>query len=162
MIWAFRNGIVPMPTSPVQTRTIVQNLPKNPGPFIYDLGSGFGTLAISLAKRYPNSTVVGIESSPIPFWFSCILRKIYRVPNLSFRREDFLKTSVADASAVIVYLYRDGVRNLKPKLEKELQPGVWILSNTFAFPEWKPVKVAPVSDFNKTKIYVYRLDKINP
>jgi hypothetical protein len=159
MIWSIKNGIVPMPTNRLQTRCILQNLPDDPGSLIFDLGSGFGTLAISLARQYPNSSVVGVESSPVPFWISRMLQMLYRYPNLSFRREDILKTSITDATAVVVFLYRGGMRNLKPKLENELKPDVWILSNTFAFPDWNPLKVVPVGDLNKTKIYVYRSDK---
>lgn len=161
MIWSIKNGIVPMPTSRPQTKCILQNLPKDPGPLILDLGSGLGTLAISIARHFPGSIVMGVESSPVPFWFSKLLRLLFRIPNLKFRREDILRTSVVDASSVVVYLHREGMRNLKSKLEKELKPGVWILSNTFAFPDWKPLKVIPVNDLNKTKIYVYRSDTIN-
>ncbi len=160
MIWSIKNGIVPMPTSRLQSRCILQNLPDDPGRLIFDLGSGLGTLAIAIAKRFPNSAVIGVESSPVPFWISRFLRMLYRIPNLSFRREDILKTSVVDASSVVVYLYRNGMRNLKSKLETELKPGVWILSNTFTFPDWKPTKVVPVNDLNKTKIYVYKSDTI--
>jgi hypothetical protein len=161
MIWSFKNGIVPLPTNRLQTRCILENLPDDPGPLIFDLGSGFGTLAISIARQYPNSAVVGVESSPVPFWISRILKMVYGYRNLSFRRQDILKTSIEDASAVIVYLYHAGMRNLKPKLENELKPGVWIVSNTFAFPDWNPLKVVPVGDLNKTKIYIYRSDKFN-
>jgi hypothetical protein len=155
-IWSIKNGIAPMPTTPRQTRCILQNLPQDPGPVIFDLGSGLGTLAISLAKHYPNSAVTGVESSPIPYWISRILRVLFRLPNLSFQRHDLLETTLSDATAVVVYLYRGGIRNLKPKLEQELKPGVWIVSNTFAFPDWKPVKVVNTGDFNQTKIYVYK------
>lgn len=156
MIWSIKNGIAPMPTTRRQTRCILQNLPEDPGPFVFDLGSGLGTLAISLARRYPKSVVTGVESSPVPYWISRLLRAVFRVPNLVFRRQDLLETSLVDASAVVVYLYRAGIRRLKPKLEQELKPEVWILSNTFAFPDWKPLRIVNVGDLNHTKIYVYK------
>ncbi len=156
MIWSIKNGIVPMPTTRRQTRCILQILPKDPGPFIFDLGSGLGILAISLARSYPKSLVTGVESSPVPYWISRLLRAALRVPNLVFRRHDLLETSLVDASAVVVYLHRAGIRSLKPKLEQELKPDVWILSNTFAFPDWKPVRIVNVGDLNQTKIYVYK------
>jgi trans-aconitate methyltransferase len=156
LIWSLKNGIVPMPTTRAQRERMMQNLPGNPGEFLFDLGSGFGTLAIALAKRYPKSVVVGVESSPIPFWVSAFLKMILRLENLTLRREDIMKTSIVNASAVVVYLHRTGMRNLQTKLQKELKAGVWIISNTFAFPDWQPEKVVPVGDFNKTKIYVYR------
>jgi hypothetical protein len=155
-IWSVKNGIVPMPTSHRQTQCILQNLPQDPGPLIFDLGSGLGTLAISLAKHYPKSEVIGVESSPIPYWISRILRFILRIQNLSFRRQDILRSSLSTASAIVVYLHRAGIRNLQPKLEQELKTEVWIVSNTFAFPDWKPLKVVNTGDFNNTKIYVYR------
>jgi Methyltransferase small domain len=159
-IWSIKNGIVPMPTTPRQTRCILQNLPQEPGSAIYDLGSGLGTLAISLARHFPKSTITGVESSPIPYWISQLLRVFFRLPNLSFRRHDLLQTPLANASVIVVYLHRAGIRNLKSKLEQELNSGVWILSNTFAFPDWKPIKVVNTGDFNNTKIYVYRTDEL--
>ncbi len=159
-IWSIKNGIVPMPTTARQTQCILQNLPQDPGPAIFDLGSGLGTLAISLARHYPKSAVTGVESSPIPYWISQILRVFLRLPNLSFRRHDLLQTSLSNASAVVVYLHRAGIRNLEPKLEQELKSDVWILSNTFAFPDWKPLKVVNTGDFNNTKIYVYRTNDL--
>jgi hypothetical protein len=159
-VWSIRNGIVPMPTTPRQTKCILQNLPEDPGPAIFDLGSGLGTLAISLARHFPKSSITGVESSPIPYWISQILRVFVRLPNLSFRRHNLLQASLLNASAIVVYLYPGGIRNLKPKLEQELKPGVWILSNTFAFQDWKPLKVVNTGDFNNTKIYVYRSDEL--
>jgi methylase of polypeptide subunit release factors len=156
--WSLKNGIVPMPTTYRQTQCILQNLPQNPGPQIFDLGSGLGTLAISVARRYPKSEVIGVESSPIPYWISRILKSALGIQNLSFRRHDILQSSLSNASAVVVYLHRAGIRNLQPKLEQELKPGAWIVSNTFAFPDWKPLKVVNTGDFNNTKIYIYRLN----
>lgn len=159
-IWSIKNGIVPMPTTRRQTQCILRNLPQDSGGVIFDLGSGLGTLAISLARHYPKSTVIGVESSPIPYWISQILRAFFRIPNLAFQRHDILHTSLSDAAAIVVYLHRAGIRNLKPKLEQELKSGVWVLSNTFAFPDWKPVEVVNTGDFNKTKIYVYRTNEL--
>src|SRR5262245_35070334 len=90
-IWSIKNGIVPMPTTHRQTRCILQNLQPDPGSQIFDLGSGLGTLAISLARHYPKSEVIGVESSPIPYWTSRILRFVFRIQNLSFRRHDILQ-----------------------------------------------------------------------
>src|SRR4030095_4009629 len=69
-IWSVKNGIVPMPTTRRQSQCILQNLPQDPGPVIFDLGSGLGTLAISLARHFPKSEVIGVESSPIPYLIS--------------------------------------------------------------------------------------------
>jgi Methyltransferase small domain len=159
-IWSIKNGIVPMPTTRRQTQCILQNLPQDPGPVIFDLGSGLGTLAISLARHYPKSEVIGVESSPIPYWISQVLSFIFRIQNLSIQRQDILQSSLSNASAIVVYLHRAGIRNLKPKLEQELKPGVWIVSNTFAFPDWEPLKVVNTGDFNNTKIYVYRTNEL--
>jgi precorrin-6B methylase 2 len=151
-----------MPTTSRQTQCMLQSLPPDPGPLIFDLGSGLGTLAISVARRFPRSEVIGVESSPIPYCISRILKSVLGIPNLSFHRHDILQSSLSDASAVVVYLHRAGIRNLKPKLEQELKPGVWIVSNTFAFPDWKPEKIANTGDFNNTKIYVYRTSNKPP
>jgi hypothetical protein len=64
IVWfTLRLGIAPMPSSARACRAMItacENAP--PGPVV-DLGSGWGTLAIAFARRYPGRRVVGYELS---------------------------------------------------------------------------------------------------
>lgn len=155
--FSLRNGISPTPSSRKQTKAILRLIPSDVSGTVYDLGSGWGTLALAVAKHLPQCHVIGFESSPIPYAISVILASFSQTRNLKFLRVDFLKTSVADAKLVLCYLYPGGMQKLKPKLERELRPGTLVISNTFSIPGWQPVQVQSAEDFFHSTVYVYKI-----
>jgi hypothetical protein len=155
--YSVRNGISPMPTSPKAIKALMSLLPSEVHGVIYELGSGWGTLAIPLAKKYPNNAVIGFETSPIPYWVSKSISFYYR--NLTILKHDFYKVPLADAGLIVCYLHPKAMDKLQAKFEKELRSGVCIISNTFAIPHWKPEKVLEVNDLYRTRIYLYFVDR---
>jgi len=156
VVWAIKNGIGPMPTSPKQKQCLLSSLPSHVKGKIFDLGSGWGTLAIPIAKRHPECEVVGYESSPVPYFVSQVLQLTLRYSNLRFHRKDVLQTPVQDASVIVCYLHPAAMKRLKPKLESELKAGTVVITNTFAVPGWKPENVIEANDIYRSKIYTYR------
>ena len=49
---------------------------------VYELGSGWGQLAIHLAATYPSAQVIAIELSPLPYLFSKTLAALRGVRNV--------------------------------------------------------------------------------
>lgn len=146
-----------MPTSTKVKKILLSKALPIPleGPIV-ELGSGWGTLAFSLAERYPQSKVIGFETSFVPYWASKFLLFFYSFPHLHLLRQDFFQADLRDAALVICYLYPEAMRKLKLKFEKELKAGTWVISHTFAIPEWTPLAIYPVKDLYQTKIYVYQ------
>lgn len=156
VIWSLINGISPMPSSSTVKDEILNNIPEHLSGTLYELGSGWGTLAFPLGKKFPQMRVEAFENSPVPFMF-CILRKLLNpVPNLYFYRRDFFNISLRSASAIVCYLYPDAMARLEKKFSSELPVGCIIVSNTFAIPSWKPIKVIEVDDLYHTKVYIYK------
>lgn len=155
--WSIRNGISPMPTSRKAKRYLLGVLPTDIKGSVYELGSGWGTLAIPLAKRYPTCLVVGYETSYLPYWFSKVRLLFSRMRNLRILRQDFFRVSLEDAGLVICYLYPGAMKMLKTKLSEELKPGTWVISNTFSIPGWHAEEILEVGDLFYTKIYIYRI-----
>ena len=52
-------GISPVPTTPRVARAMLALLPDDVGGTIYELGAGWGTLALALARRYPRAQASG-------------------------------------------------------------------------------------------------------
>lgn len=156
--WSIRNGISPMPTSPKARRKLLDVLHLELDGVIYELGSGWGTLAFPLARLYPKCQVIGFETSLIPFWFSKVRQCVMRLPNLQLRREDFFQVTLQDASLVVCYLYPGAMRRLGVKFLEELKPGTWVVSNTFSIPGWRAIEVVEVGDLYYSKIYLYRVE----
>jgi len=146
-----------MPSSSKVKKALESALPEKVQGKIYELGCGWGALALRLAARYPDSDVLAYEVSPIPWLFTDIMRRISRMPNMKLYWKDFFHDSLSDAGLVVCYLYPGAMERLKKKFQNELSPGTTIISNTFAIPGWEPAQVIKVPDFYRTKIYVYKV-----
>lgn len=155
LIYAVRTGVPPMPTGPTVRRAMFDFLPGRVDGVVYDLGSGWGGMAIALAERYPDNRVVGIELSPLPWLWSRLRLAIRPRPNLTFQRANFLKQPLDDAGAITCYLMIGAMTPLAAKLKKELKPGSVIVSHAFALRGWEPEKVAIVRAAGSAWVYRY-------
>lgn len=154
-----KTGISPMPSSSKMTKAMLGAVnEKGIGKgIIIDLGSGWGMLAITFAKAYPNSKVIGYELSFFPWLVSMILRKFFGLDNLDFYRKDFLKEDINQASFLLAYLHPGGMSALKAKINNDKIKDVTLISSTFALYEIKEEKTIFLNDLYKTPIYVYDL-----
>lgn len=150
VIWSYLNGISPMPTTRKAKLAVISLFPGDVNGTIYELGSGWGTLMKPLCEHFPDKKIVGIENSPVPYLFSKL-----RYTNIEYG--NFFNKDLSDSGLVICYLYPAAMKKLKSKFEKELKPGTWVISNTFAIPGWTPVKKITVSDIYNTPVYLYFL-----
>jgi hypothetical protein len=149
-------GISPMPTSSRVKNLLFANLPQIVEGIIYELGSGWGTLAMPLARVFPQCTIQAIEISPIPWLISKIFGNFYS--NLILKRKNFFDLTLEDASLVVCYLYPKAMKQLKYKFEKELPKGCFVISNTFAIPGWIPLSTLTADDFYRSRIYIYKVE----
>ena len=67
VVYSLRVGITPMPSSGAARRRIVELVPADLEGTILELGSGWGGLAVALARRFPAAQVVAYELSPVPW-----------------------------------------------------------------------------------------------
>ena len=130
---------------------------------IYELGSGWGPLAIDAARAFPKAKVVGLEFSPIPLWFSILRGKLFGHKHLSFKKADFFEEDLRDADVIVLYMLESILEKLAPKFKEELKPGAIIISNTFEIKDWKPIHVETVMEkVIKLNVYVYQVPKSVP
>ncbi len=163
IIYTLKNGISPSPTGgKVKHRLldILGDLPRSSR--IYELGSGWETLAIPIAAQFPNSSVTGYENSIVPFAVSRIRRTFSFTKNLDLAWASFFKIDLSDAALIVCYQSPGNMSNLRPKFDAELSDDVYVVSNTFAVPGWKPTETYLVNDLCKTRIYVYCVGDAKP
>ena len=159
LIWSsLRAGITPVPSSRRARQVILSAAAQSPAGSIIELGSGWGQLALALAAQYPQRHVIGYEISLIPWLVSLLLKKLYRLPNLSLRRENFLRTKLPHAALLVCYLYPGGMTKLARKLGDEPTADM-LISNTFALPGQEPEQIIRLDDLYKSPIYVYCLQR---
>ena len=159
LIGVLRCGISPMPSTRTAAKAVLSlAVPVEEGP-IYELGSGWGGLAIYLARAHPERIIRGYEISTIPYLFSVLAGRWSGLENLEFRRQDFMRQDLSDAAAVVCYLFPKGMEQLAVKLEGQ---SVVVVSNTFAMPGWEPDEVVELGDRHRTRVYRYRTPQLKP
>lgn len=155
-----RNGITPMPTSRPVRSMVMREIGRLPEGFeIVEAGSGFGTLGINLARRFPLCRVTGIENSWVPLLVSRLLGRFNRLPRtrLIFRRGDLFEYPYEQADLIVCYLHPAAMRRLGPILRERAKEGAKIVSVFFAFDDWTPDSAAVCGDLHRTKVYVYHV-----
>jgi len=159
--YAFKTGVPTVTSFPSVRKKMVELIVKeasqrkNKPLTLLDLGSGTGKLALEIAKALPETNVIGIEISLIPYFISNLRRIVWRVKNVSFQRKDFWACDVSQVDIVTVYI-NDHIRErMGQKLKAELPSGAFVLSNETHLPGWTPIKIFETG-LLKLKILAYR------
>lgn len=160
ILWStLTTGISPMMSSATARRAMLEALDRSSelpaSEPIIDLGSGWGTLIIAAAKKYPKQQVIGYELSWLPWIFSVCWKCILGLDNLTIYRKNFNKFDINHANVLFCYLFSEAMAILEQKLTQERSDNIVIISNTFALPNNKPSDTIQLDDFHRTKIYTY-------
>lgn len=159
VLHTLRVGISPMPSSPAARAAVLElvasHLAGRAAPVIAELGAGWGTLALALARQHPQARVVAYESSPVP-WLWCRLRRaLCGAANLELRRRDFFAAPLGEVDVVVCYLFTGAMERLAPKLRAELRDGAAVVSNTFGLRGWTAEATRTLHDVYRTPVYRY-------
>ncbi|MBK6687853.1 MAG: class I SAM-dependent methyltransferase [Deltaproteobacteria bacterium] len=136
-----RTGVPPVPSSAKEIADVVAllraaGLPERPR--IYELGCGFGGLALALARAFPEATVVGLEVSPLPAAIAWLRAR--GEPRLTIHRMDYTQAILGDADAATAYLMIRAAAELAPVLDVQLRPGTAVVASMFWFRDRTPTR----------------------
>ncbi|RXJ71963.1 SAM-dependent methyltransferase [Veronia nyctiphanis] len=164
-----RVGISPMPSSQKAIKEMLQLTESTGDGPIYDLGSGWGTIVVRLARKYPQRQIVGYEISLLPYLVSLFLKKLFHIDNLTLYRQDFTHANLSAASVVVCYLFPGGMEKLTAIIDiaqdretssdnakLKCRPD-FIISNSFAFPSLQPEQEICLEDMYRLPVYRYQL-----
>ena len=147
LAWQLRTGVPPVPLRSRERQAVIALLGQaglGPKAVIYELGCGWGGLALALARAFPEASVVGIELSPLP-WLVARLRARGE-PRVRIERGDFFAADLAKADAAVCFLMMKPMEPLAAKLDRELAPETPVVAVAFWFrgraPERKDGSVA--------------------
>jgi len=148
-----------VPTPARYRRTIDAALQIAPRDVVYELGSGTGGFLITLAKKYPETTFVGIELNVVLYTYANLLKRVLGgPPNLLFRRENFFDTDLSRPNKIYGYLLDTIMEKLLTKLERETR-GVRFASRAFQFKSIRPVETIRLSKIpgshGEHMLYIY-------
>jgi len=152
ILWPLVIGAGWIPTPKNVVKKMLYFARVGPGDTLIDLGSGDGRIIFMAALEY-EAIAVGIEADPLRV---LITRIWIRLKGLEDRVDvnwsNFFKKDLSAASVVTVYQSTDINNRLKEKLLRELSPGSRVISYSFIFDGWEPVKVD-----ESTKLYLYEI-----
>ena len=158
LLYSLITGISPVSSTFKSRKKIIKTVSPSQKGFIYELGAGWGALAIPLARRCPEATVVAYELSPVPWIFLKVRTLLFGPRNLKIVRRNFLKDDLSKASLVVCYLYPGAMVKLSSKLVMELKPSAKVISNTFEIPTWTPTAIQSLEDVMCPQVFHYTMD----
>lgn len=129
-----------------------------PGDLVYDLGSGDGRIPIMAAQEF-GARAVGIEMDEKLCRYSQErIREYSLAERVSFRREDFFRADLRDATVVTLYLLTQVNGYLGPRLASQLGKGARVVSLDYEVPGWRFEKSVPARSEGDVEytIYLYR------
>jgi hypothetical protein len=134
LIVAVGTGVPPYPARRREITEVLSLLERanlDPGTRLAELGAGWGTLGLAIARRFPTLRVTGYEISPVPFL--CAKIRARSLPNLDIRFGDFHKVDLRPFGAVAAYLMIKPMPRVAKKLDDELAAGASVVTLGFWF-----------------------------
>jgi precorrin-6B methylase 2 len=170
---SWRNGISPMPSSAPVRQVVADEINKLKGTgVLVEAGSGWGTLALHVAKRCRGWRIIGVENSTLPLWVSRMTERLTRrlrlatavsfdsADSVTFIRGDLYAYPYEEVDLVVCYLYPGAMKRLSSILEQRLKPGAKVISVCFALPDRQHEAVITCKDLYRTQVYIYNASRI--
>jgi hypothetical protein len=144
------------PTSPGMIQAIVQELPTA-APFKFvDLGCGYGSCLLELAKGAPHGSFTGVELGILPYLVAKIRSLAHR--NVSIQFGSIWKVPLNEYEIIYAFLAPPPMAQIWEKVTREAKVpdarSIKLLVNSFPCPA-KHQKMVPVRDDRDCVLYVY-------
>ena len=159
-IYSVRLQSVPMPTLRSAADEIIAYIPADIRS-VTDFGSGWGDLAIAIARARPDILVTGIELSPVPYAISRMRAVLAGKPNLGFIRGDFRKLDRDPGDVVVCFIDPRVMADVGDVCSQRLRDGAIVISRGFAIPGWQAFGEVPMKT-STDRLYLYRFGKHKP
>jgi SAM-dependent methyltransferase len=150
-----------VPTPPAVAARMLEIAAVGKSDVVYDVGCGDGRLVIAAAKIY-GARGVGIELDPALVAECRAGAEREGVSKLvRFLEMDATKARLTEATVLALYLLPESLEVLAPVFERDLAPGVRIVSHDYEIPGWdgRLVLSEVITDEKDRahKIYLYRM-----
>ncbi len=144
-----------VPTKKSTAQRMVSLAQIRTGMTVVDLGSGDGRI-LRLAAGL-GAHAIGYEMNPVLVLYSRFLSLFHKNnTKILVRWQNLWTANLRPADRVFVYLLPVNMDKLKEKLLRELRPGSLVVTNSFLFSRWKPLKSDQLHH-----VYVYKVGKRN-
>lgn len=121
---------------------------------VTDLGSGWGTLLLPLAKHFSSHRFVGYELANLPYYISKL--RAYYLKNLQFKRQNFFNVNLSNSDIIFCFLLPSAMQQCYDKILPKLKKGTIIYANRFPLPNIEPNEIVSLDSDYET-FYVYKI-----
>ena len=146
---------IPFVPSPMDVvKRMLEIAEVKPNEVVYDLGCGDGRIPIA-ASRLFDARAVGVELQR-----ELAEKTMARVKNLELCdrvrivNDNLFNVSLREADVITLYLTKEALAVLKPKLQMELKPSARVVTHDFKIPGWRPVYVEKIGSH---RVYLYSM-----
>lgn len=115
---------------------LAEQLKNSSGLTVTDLGSGWGTFLLPLAKKFPQHQFIGIEKNFTPAFISKIRAKKYK--NIKIYQEDIFKSNLSQTDIIFCFLMQPLMERLTQYLLANIQKETKIYALRFPLSHIKP------------------------
>ncbi len=113
---------------------------------LFELGAGLGAVTFA-AAREKEARVDAVEIEPLRYLLLRLRRATGPAADrIRIRRENMFSVDLAKATVVTAFLWPGAMARLRPKFERELGPGVRVVSRCHRIPGWTPVAYDAAAD----------------
>ena len=122
---------------------------------VIDLGCGTAGPLLQLAAHFPRRQFVGVETAPLLFafaWLRCAFQ-----PNCQIHFQSLWKAELSRFDAVYCFLSPAPMPALWDKVQKQMRPDTWLISNTFAVPEQPATHSLPIHQGRQTVLHLWQI-----
>jgi len=124
----------------------------NPRDYVVDLGSGDGRIVLTAATRH-KARGMGVDiDQELVDRATGSAQRLGVADRVQFLKQDVHAADLSKATVLTLYLLPAMMVSLRPKLLKELRPGVRIVSHDFDLAEWKPDRTVEIDTPEKYDI----------
>ena len=150
MSWTHLRGAPWLPTPIYKVRKMLALADLQPDELLYELGCGDGRVLVIATRRF-GARAVGIELDPLRYLWCQMLVRVYGLRDrVQIVHGDFFSQDLSQADVITCYLLQGTNDKLQVKLQRELKPGVRVVSHAFFFSALEEVDRDTRAD-----IYVY-------
>ncbi len=114
--------------------------------YLFELGAGLGAVTFA-AAREKGARVHAVEIEPLRYLLLRLRRSLGPAADrIEIRRENMFSVDLHEATVVSAFLWPGAMARLRTKFERELRPGVRIVSRCHRIPGWTPVAYDRTAD----------------
>ena len=147
--FAFGAGYQPTPRRAVET--MLRFAEVGPADTVFDLGAGTGAIVFRAVRTY-RARAVAVEVEPIRVAILRIRRRLGPFADrIEIRWGNLFRLDFRAATVVTAFLWPGAMERLRPKFERELQPGARVVSHHHPVPGWTATATDP-----ETHVFLYR------